>query len=705
MIPSECDYRRFGDVTRVWLSPDEFSVGEWATGVHVIHLAAGGHLDLFIFGDPFADTGQALPVFFSGAVSTRAGEPGPFLSGLKIGKEVSESFISVADPTLNHDPYLRVGWYTGRHGESVQKSITAVMDAIGRRTGRELLCIGGSGGGFASLQYATDVTCPASAMVWNPQTDLLDYSPNLVVDWLTVALGVPRPAVMRMSRAQWVTRLRGGGIKHRLTLGRSTKNPRRLLYLQSADDSHLQEHCQPLLTRSGFAGDDDVFTDPRGRAVWVGPLGTGHAPPAPEIISCAVTLMMDPSRSGVDAVDHLREQLDSGAIRPTSSTTATPTVRPDLRVAGPGLLDVNADGYEATHFAFHLYHEGERTETTTWSRSPRHRFSVTKPGEYRVRIFVLKEDRSRSAHPSNTVWVAPNEQPSSATVWAAPKEQPSSALIDCPPQKSVVIRTFIYGSCVSRDTFEFLEPHGYALSTYVARQSLLSAYSRIDAQLPEVRTSSPFQLRMIEGDWTSSLPRSLARVRGRVDLILWDLCDERLGVRRLTTGHVVTRSVDTITSGLDAQLEAQGARLEPIGSEWHRRHFSTRLAHFRQRLVDYGMLDRTIVLAPAWASFKDDDTPTPPSFGLTAADANPVFDWYYQAVSKTVGVPVLRLEQDEVAAARVHRWGAAPFHYTTSVYERMVAQIRDFAESREPPQNDTDIGLGLPAPTPTTDRQ
>lgn len=268
-----------------------------------------------------------------------------------------------------------------------------------------------------------------------------------------------------------------------------------------------------------------------------------------------------------------------------------------------------------------------------------------------------------------------------------------------------MIRTFIYGSCVSRDTFDFLEPHGYTLTTYVARQSLLSAYSRIDAQLPEVRTSSPFQLRMIEGDWTSSLPRSLARVRGRVDLILWDLCDERLGVRRLTNGHVVTRSVDTITSGLDAQLEAQGAEIKSFGSEWHRRHFSTRLAHFRQRLTDYGMLDRTIVLAPAWASYKDDGTPTPPSFGLAATDANLAFDWYYEAVTKTVGVPVLRMEQHEVVAARVHRWGAAPFHYTTSVYERMVARIRDFAEYREPPQNDTGTRLGLPTPTRTTDRQ
>lgn len=37
-----------------------------------------------------------------------------------------------------------------------------------------------------------------------------------------------------------------------------------------------------------------------------------------------------------------------------------------------------------------------------------------------------------------------------------------------------VVRTFIWGSCVSRDTFGFL-PEQFQLTTYVARQSLISA--------------------------------------------------------------------------------------------------------------------------------------------------------------------------------------------------------------------------------------
>ena len=39
-------------------------------------------------------------------------------------------------------------------------------------------------------------------------------------------------------------------------------------------------------------------------------------------------------------------------------------------------------------------------------------------------------------------------------------------------------RVFIYGSCVSRDTFEYLDPDQFEIVQYVARQSALSAYTR-----------------------------------------------------------------------------------------------------------------------------------------------------------------------------------------------------------------------------------
>lgn len=55
---------------------------------------------------------------------------------------------------------------------------------------------------------------PASAMVWNPQTDLLDYDEGPVLDYLCVALGLERASVTAMSRQERAAALAVGGVQH-----------------------------------------------------------------------------------------------------------------------------------------------------------------------------------------------------------------------------------------------------------------------------------------------------------------------------------------------------------------------------------------------------------------------------------------------------------------------------------------------------------
>jgi hypothetical protein len=238
-----------------------------------------------------------------------------------------------------------------------------------------------------------------------------------------------------------------------------------------------------------------------------------------------------------------------------------------------------------------------------------------------------------------------------------------------------VTRTFIYGSCVARDTFEYLRPHGFELVEYVARQSVISAFSQIDtSKMPEIDTSSPFQRRMIEGDWGGSLLERLQHHREAIDLVLWDLCDERLGVWRLGDGAFVTRSVDGITSGLDAAV-ARSAEHVAFGTKDHLALFRDRVGRFSRELDDLGLRERTLVLAPDWASERDDGEPTPTSYGLKAVDANRMYLDYFQAIREIVGVPVLRFTGSEVQGASDHQWGPAPFHYAESVYRKMTESV------------------------------
>lgn len=81
------------------------------------------------------------------------------------------------NPTLYLDPDLKLAWYAGSSGWDLQSLLKCVLRKIATvARSNDLIFLGGSGGGFASLYCAASF--PGSlALVWNPQTDIGAYSP------------------------------------------------------------------------------------------------------------------------------------------------------------------------------------------------------------------------------------------------------------------------------------------------------------------------------------------------------------------------------------------------------------------------------------------------------------------------------------------------------------------------------------------------
>lgn len=242
-------------------------------------------------------------------------------------------------------------------------------------------------------------------------------------------------------------------------------------------------------------------------------------------------------------------------------------------------------------------------------------------------------------------------------------------------------RTFIYGSCVSRDTFEFMGDSGFELVTYVARQSLTSATSAPSTvDPPPFETTSPFQRRMLMGDWEGSLLGLLRKQRPQTDLLLWDLFDERLGVNRLAGGKFVTRSVDTLSTGLEAAVIPSSEHMS-LGSPEHLSAFRAALDRFGSELMSLDLMDRTLVVAPPWATTTVDGLAAPSSYSLLPDRANELFETYYAAIDATLGLPSVTVPAPDAVADPAHRWGLAPFHYGRAVYESLASQIADFART------------------------
>lgn len=239
-------------------------------------------------------------------------------------------------------------------------------------------------------------------------------------------------------------------------------------------------------------------------------------------------------------------------------------------------------------------------------------------------------------------------------------------------------RICIYGSCVSRDTFEHMDPAAFSLTRYVARQSLISGFSTTAAEVDLSSFDSTFQRRMLRGDAAGDLPAHLATDAASVDLLLWDLTDERLGVFAGPDGRVVTRTTEGLAHDLYSSLD--GWSHLPLGTPRHQAAWQAALERFIDQLRQLELLDRTLLLEVPWAAVDVAGVPVPSSFGTRPDQANRTFAWYYEH-ARAAGVRTVTVEPDIAVAAVDHPWGPAPFHYHSTTYRALAESIGAHARS------------------------
>lgn len=239
-------------------------------------------------------------------------------------------------------------------------------------------------------------------------------------------------------------------------------------------------------------------------------------------------------------------------------------------------------------------------------------------------------------------------------------------------------QVFIYGGCVSRDTFRFLDD-SFVLQRYVARQSAISAMSPASPSLLKrlSPSSSSFQQRMVEWDVRSSLVTHLRRDAPSTDLLLVDLNVERLGALRTENGYV-TRS-NELWTGANGARALRGAPSVTFGSEAHFELWSHAWTRLVASLVDLGLLEKTLLLETPWATHLNDGTALTTSPGtIEPTKANETYVRYYRHLSG-LGVRCATLPEALAVSHAAHQWGAGPYHYIDDAYDWLADAIRGFA--------------------------
>ena len=228
-------------------------------------------------------------VGFSGAMTNRAAVTAPLFSGIALSRFLKMPLLAFADPVVSASSAVPLGWYAGGQGGICHpRNVACVIDHVSRVIGRIPLIIGGSGGGFAAISVMRYMSMPVRGFVWNPQTRIDQYNPELVRMYTRAAF----PKADTALTDQQI--LVASGVDQDVRSA-SYAHPSCLVYLQNDSDSHhLADHMKPFISKSGRWHEHDAATRiSRERRIIIstGNWGDGHAVPSIAMIQAMAAML------------------------------------------------------------------------------------------------------------------------------------------------------------------------------------------------------------------------------------------------------------------------------------------------------------------------------------------------------------------------------------------------------------------------------
>lgn len=282
------------------------------------------------------------------------------------------------------------------------------------------------------------------------------------------------------------------------------------------------------------------------------------------------------------------------------------------------------------------------------------------------------------------------------------------------------MKAAIFGSCVSRDTAEFMPE--VEVVTYVARHSVTSLQSPHGTDGVDLSAlTSAFQRRMVTSDLKGTGADRIIEKANSLDLVLIDLVDERRGFWLFPDGTTMTNSLEVESSGAAREARRSGARLIEFGTDGHYVAWKAGFERLIDELKHAGLWERTILIDIEWAGAVD-GARHPQNDGIArlgrswrrlqrgareagrglssgrgigqawrsllrvkpteaeeyaerALSANTDYIRYRRDAQSLTSSSVVRASND-VRIDRDHKWGPQPFHYRNADYESIVDSIR-----------------------------
>lgn len=243
----------------------------------------------------------------------------------------------------------------------------------------------------------------------------------------------------------------------------------------------------------------------------------------------------------------------------------------------------------------------------------------------------------------------------------------------------------IWGSCVTRDTFEIGGSWEGRLS-YHARSSWISQAATASRPPVDVPEGTGFGHRMVREDLTKAILTEA--VAAQPDVVIFDLIDERFDIVEISGSRF---SVNDYYPRLE--LEEPMRKLSERTIPFRETERDTLFAQAVLTLADqwmHALPQARFVLHRAWYTARSADPVAHPFYASAPTHVrwcNERLARHYAALHDAFGDRLHVVEPDadvHLVGDPGHKWGLAHFHYVPSYYEACLDQIRAISAGASP---------------------
>ena len=234
------------------------------------------------------------------------------------------------------------------------------------------------------------------------------------------------------------------------------------------------------------------------------------------------------------------------------------------------------------------------------------------------------------------------------------------------------MRALIYGSCVSRDVFNYNDAP--TMTQYFARSSIASAFSKpclVSIDLDKIE--SRFQRAMVRNDLTKDFSLNLDAFE--YDIILMDFIDERFDLYRMPDDSIITLSGEFFNLGFTIEK----SNVIPRGSEEWFKLWTTGWKKLITNLKESNNLDKLYINKVYLSYCTESGKNFLPNYTVNnIKELNDNLEALYKIALLNISEKkFINYKKSDFVGSDNHRWGVSPFHYVDDFYIKTIKAMKN----------------------------